>query len=276
MIPKILLQTSKNKLDKHVLDNLNKFIDGWQYFHFIDFEIIQFFKDNPLEELPDIIEVFKSIPKGEYKADLFRYYFLYLKGGVFVDSDLQIKTDLNRYVDNFNYFTVQACHPNEHCYFQGLLGVESKNEIIHEALIDTYNIFKTNYQLSFYAELCHRFKEISLKYESKYKVKLFDESNYDGYTMVFDRQTGKNIATHFFEIGIIPPAMENEINTSRTQLIRAVYLHFLGREPDKSGLQHYVDSNLRIHQIVDVILNSKEYKNKNKTSLVFDSLKKLL
>lgn len=260
MIPKILLQTSKEKLPQYVLNSLNSFIDGWEYIHFTDSEIIQFFKDNPLDELPDVIDVFKSIPRGEYKADLFRYYFLYLNGGVFVDSDLELKIDLNYYVENFNYFTTQACHPNETCYFQGLLGVEPKNKIVYESLIDTYTIFKTNQQLSFYTELCHRFKQISLKYESEYNIKIFNEVEHDGYATIVDNNIAKNIAIHFHEPSIIPPPTLGEENTSRKQLIRAVYLNRLNREPDTLGLNSYINSDLRISEIVDDVLISREYK----------------
>jgi mannose-6-phosphate isomerase-like protein (cupin superfamily) len=260
MIPKILLQTSKNKLDQYVLDDLGNFIAGWKYLHFTDLEIVQFFKHNPLQQFPDIVEVFENIPRGEYKADLFRYYFLYLNGGVFVDSDLQLKIDLNYYVENFSYFTTQACHPNETCYFQGLLAAEPKNKIIYEALVDTYNLFKSNHQLSFYTELCHRFKQISLKHESEYLVKLFDEVPHDGYTTVFDKLTGKDVAVHFHEPGIIPPPVLGEENTSRKQIIRAVYLNYLKREPDESGLQNYLNTNLVVAEIVNDILSSQEFK----------------
>jgi hypothetical protein len=261
MIPKILLQTSKNKLEQYVLNHINDFIDGWEYIHFVDSEIIQFFKDNPLEELSDIIEVFNNIPRGEYKADVFRYYFLYFNGGVFVDSDLQLKTDLDYYVDNFNYFTTQASHPNETCYFQGLLGAEAKNEIVYEALIDAYNIFKTNQPLTYYTELCSRFKQISLKHEYKYNVKIFNEISYDGYATVVDKNLNKLIATHFHEPGIIPPPVFGEENTSRKQIIRTIYLNYLKREPDESGLQNYLNADLVIAEIVNAILNSEEYKN---------------
>lgn len=261
MIPKILLQTSKEKLPQYVLDSINSFIGGWKYIHFTDSEIIQFFKDNPLDELSDIIQVFNNIPRGEYKADLFRYYFLYLNGGVFVDSDLELRVSLNYYVENFDYFTAQACHPNETCYFQGLLGVAPRNKIIYEALVDTYSIFKTKQQLTFYTELCHRFKQISVKYETEYSIKIFNEIEYDGYATIFDSHTNKTIAVHFHEPSIIPPPVLGEENTSRKQLIRAIYLNRLNREPDTLGLHAYIASDLRISEIVDDVLTSSEYKD---------------
>lgn len=262
MIPKILLQTSKEKLEQHVLDIHKEFFQDWQCLHFVDSEIIEFFENNPLKEFSDIVEVFNSIPRGEYKADLFRYYFLYLNGGVFVDSDLELKSSLNHYVENFNYFTVQAEHPNETCYFQGLLGVEPKNKIVHEALANTYLIFKKNKKIKFYVELCQRFKDISLKKESEYNVKIFKEVGFDGYTRVLDPSfDDKLIAVHFHATSMIPPPVNGEENTSRKQLVRAIFLNRLKREPDKLGLAHYVNSNLGIQEIDDIIIDSAEYKS---------------
>ena len=265
MIPKILLQTSKKKLSQYILDNINSHIDSdWQYMHFTDAEILEFFKNNPIDELPDIANVFNNLPCGEYKADLFRYYFLYLKGGVFVDSDLELNHDLNFYISNYNYFTVQASAENENCYFQGLLGVAPKNKIIFESLLDTYNFFRNNQQTSFYTELCYRFRQISLKHEFEYKVKILDEIIYDGYAIIIDNHSNQIIATHFQTSGIIPPPVDKEKNTSRKQLIRAAYLNYLNREPDESGLQNYLNSNLTIHGVVIALSNSNEYKELHK------------
>lgn len=261
MIPKILLQTSKEKLEQYVLDTNTDFFHDWQYLHFVDSEIIEFFENNPLKEFPDIIEVFNSIKIGEYKADLFRYYFLYLNGGVFVDSDLELKIDLNYYNENFNYFTVQSAPLNKTCYFQGLLGAAPKNKIVYEALQDAYLTFKENRKIEFYVELCQRFKSISLRYESEYNVKIFDEVEFDGYTRIMDTPLNNQlIAVHFQVSGMIPPPVLGEENTSRTQLVRTVYLNLLKREPDIAGLEHYVNSNLPLHEICNIISNSDECK----------------
>jgi mannosyltransferase OCH1-like enzyme len=48
-----------------------------------------------LKEFPNIAEVFHSFEKGEHKSDLFRYYFLYVKGGVFMDTDAMIEVDID-------------------------------------------------------------------------------------------------------------------------------------------------------------------------------------
>ena len=49
---------------------------GWTYLHFDDDAVIAFFRENYLEEFKDVVAKFHSMFRGEYKADLFRYYCL--------------------------------------------------------------------------------------------------------------------------------------------------------------------------------------------------------
>lgn len=279
MIPKILLQTSKQKLPQYVLDLLDPHINGWEYKHFVDSEIIEFFKQNPSDEFPDIIEVFNTIPFGEHKADFFRYYFLYLNGGFFVDSDFELKTNLNVYAETYEYFAVQCDYPNKQHYFQGFIGCQPKNKIMYEVFKDTYNLFKSTTELDSYIELCKRYKDISTQYESNYKTKIFTErGGVDGYTPVYDSDT--LIGFHFAETEIIPPPNNSgEERNSRKQLIRTCYLNLLDREPDEIGLNSYLKSGLPIFQIVKDIKSSKEYKNsfievKKKFSHVYNDMLK--
>ena len=75
-IPKVVFQTSKNRLPEYVIQLIKSKIPAdWLYLHFVDDEVIQFFRDNPLEEFPNVIERYHSIRVGATKADLFRYYY---------------------------------------------------------------------------------------------------------------------------------------------------------------------------------------------------------
>ena len=75
---KIILQTSKHKPEVLVKDDLKNFAKGWDYAHFDDNEIIQFFKDNPIAGFENIESRFYEIKRGEHRADLFRYYYIYI------------------------------------------------------------------------------------------------------------------------------------------------------------------------------------------------------
>ena len=57
-IPKIFVQTSRAKPEQYIVDMIQTKIPGWNYLHYNDAEIIQFFRENPILELPNIAEKF--------------------------------------------------------------------------------------------------------------------------------------------------------------------------------------------------------------------------
>jgi mannosyltransferase OCH1-like enzyme len=105
VIPKVIFQTSKNKRPyPYIVKMIKNKAPEWEYIHFTDLEIIRFFVNNPLNEFSNIINKFKSIKNGSHKADLFRYYFLYIKGGVFIDDDAMIQYDMNNISVDYDFF----------------------------------------------------------------------------------------------------------------------------------------------------------------------------
>jgi hypothetical protein len=79
IIPKIIFQTSVNKPDQYVIDKIMSKCNDYTYIHFNDAEIIEFFKNNYIDEFKNVIEKFHTIKSGAHKATLFRYYLLYIK-----------------------------------------------------------------------------------------------------------------------------------------------------------------------------------------------------
>jgi mannosyltransferase OCH1-like enzyme len=141
--------------------------------HFTDKDILQFFKDHPLKEFPNISTVFHSFEKGEHKADLFRYYFLYVKGGVFVDSDAMIQVDLDSIVRDYEFFSVHSKYINPTSIFQGFIGCTPKNKIIYEALKDIYTINPE--ELKEYSIITKHLYTIFQEYKHLYHTKLYLE-----------------------------------------------------------------------------------------------------
>ena len=139
-IPKIFFQTSKNKLEDWIIKMIkNNLSEGWEYKHFVDSEIIDFFKNNPHNEFPDIINKFNSIKYGEHKADLFRYYYLFINGGVFMDSDAMIFQNIDMIIKDYKFVSVNSTHiPNS--IFQGIIATEKQNSLIYKALKSFYNM----------------------------------------------------------------------------------------------------------------------------------------
>jgi lipopolysaccharide biosynthesis glycosyltransferase len=173
-IPKVLFQTNKTSLDKYVIDMIClRLSSEWNYEFYNDDDVIQFFINNPLNDLPDIIEKYNSIIKGAHKADLFRYYYLYINGGFFMDSDAMLYVNIDTIVKNYNFVSVNSsCHPGT--IFQGILGASPKNEIIKKALYKAYNtnpdILNNNYHY-----FCSQLYDIVKENNFEYNIKLYEE-----------------------------------------------------------------------------------------------------
>jgi FkbM family methyltransferase len=202
-IPKILFQTHKTNLDKYVLDRIHdNLTPEWKYEFYDDNDVIQFFINNPLADLPDIIKKYNSIKKGAHKADLFRYYYLYINGGFFMDSDAMLCANIDTIVKNYNFISVNSySHPGT--IFQGILGTSPKNQIIKKALYNAYNtdpaILETNYHY-----FCRQMYDIIIKCNFGYKIKLYEERRINQRNMDNIVEGDAVLFKHYWSTKIIP------------------------------------------------------------------------
>ena len=139
MIPKIIIQTSVQKPPQYIIDSILHYLPDYKYYHFTDSEILDYLNKNIIDEFPNLIEKFNSIKNGAHKADFFRYYFLYLNGGIYIDSDAMIKNNLEDFINDYNFFTVKSCLNND-SLFNGFIGCTKNNPIIYNALQNIINI----------------------------------------------------------------------------------------------------------------------------------------
>ena len=157
-IPKIFFQTSKQPLDPYVKEliksNLNS---NWEYLHFVDNDIINFFIKNPDREFPNIIYIFNKIKWGQHKADFFRYYFLYKKGGVFMDSDAMIYDNIENIVKDTTFFSSSSyCnYKYSKTVFQGVIGCVPNHPFIYAAFKNFYNLDVSILDKDNYLYLCN-------------------------------------------------------------------------------------------------------------------------
>lgn len=151
MIPKILLQTSRNPYPQYMKDMWAERVDdSWKIEWFDDNAILKFFDDNPLPEFPRIKEVFNSFSEGAHKADLFRYYYLYLNGGFFIDFDFITHVHMNEvYSEEYDHMFVlsdlecnRTWHPeiDSPLIFNGFMGCVPKSRIVYDALVNAYGV----------------------------------------------------------------------------------------------------------------------------------------
>lgn len=211
VIPKVIFQTSVGPPEDHAVDMIRQRSLGWDYKHFTDKDIIQYFRDHPIPEFDEIEAQFNRL-KGAHKADLFRYYYLYLDGGVFLDSDAMIEVDMNDIAIDYDFFSVNSlCSIGT--VFQGLIGSVPRNEIIYKALQDVYTIKPEDLQADYFLIVKHLYDIVHETYYD-FKIKLYFENycetrlNSKGYyfytkARIYDWDM-REIATHYFHDKHIP------------------------------------------------------------------------
>jgi len=173
-IPKLFFQTSKEPLKPYLVKMIKAMLsEEWTYMHFLDSDILDFFKTNPLEEFPEISEKFKGLKNGEHKADLFRYYFLYVNGGLFMDSDAMIYKPVDTIIQDYRFVSVNsAVVPGT--IFQGILGAEPRNPLIYRALKSFYSMDLSILQANYHT-LCKELYTFFHEIQDKTSYKLYNE-----------------------------------------------------------------------------------------------------
>jgi len=206
-IPKIFMQTSRQKPEKYIIDMIQESSPNWEYQHYTDDEIILFFSENSIEEFPNVIAKFYSLSYGEHRADLFRYYFLYVKGGVYMDTDAMIQDNIENIVKDADFFTVESSYfPNT--VFQGFLGAIPKHPLIYKALKDIYITPLENLIKEFHL-LCKNLYTFIIDYETNDKNKeskiiLFKEVYGNEMEAFVNNKENKTILIHYHIKKIIP------------------------------------------------------------------------
>ena len=181
-IPHVLFQTTKkDPVDDYVLDMIQQQLDDtWSYEHYNDEGILNFFKMNPIDDLPDIESKFHSLKNGAHKADLFRYYYLYVKGGFYLDSDAMIYHNINDIIKDYEFVSVTSSmrwnvSDNTPCFiFQGIIGAAPKHDIMKQAL---YNVYNTDPAVlgPHYMYFCQDLFNIIKNYTNNSNIKLYSE-----------------------------------------------------------------------------------------------------
>jgi len=214
-IPKIIFQTSKEILPPYVKELINMYCPNWEYSHFIDKDCIQFFTENPSFEFPNIIQKFHTFTQGQHKADLFRYYYLYLYGGVFLDSDAMFETNIKNIIQDYDSVFAKSFMKNEHL-FNGFIATYPRNEIIYNALKHAYNTENLTLQ-SNYHYLCEELLRIvntEQKKTTRQNMVIYQEYSdmIDGKSVGRFKNTNKEtVFIHYWQEREIPSKLVNSL-----------------------------------------------------------------
>lgn len=183
---KIILQTSKVKPSSDHSDKIMKYASGWKYLHFNDKEILDFFDKNPIPGFEGIKERFYEIPRGEHRADLFRYYFLYLYGGMFLDLDIVLLKNIDDLVSDYDFVSAKEDATDQFVFndtkrgrvFNGYMYTKAKSPIILLCLQHIYNIPISSLNAdkfdNRYYHICEFLYDVCHAHNSSMNIMLYD------------------------------------------------------------------------------------------------------
>lgn len=209
MITKIILQTAHQPPDPIIVNKIKNYCTNFEYKFFDDNQIIKYFEENKIEEFQNIKDKFNSFKKGQHKADLFRYYYLYINGGIFLDSDAIFETNIENILKNYDSVFVKSFMANEHLY-NGFIATYPKNPIIYEALKHAYSTppDALNNYFYFCEELLRIYKRLNPNNTKVYQEVNKVHENYGGSIIVNDQN--EKIISHYWKSKRIPKELAEE------------------------------------------------------------------
>lgn len=159
-IPKVIMQTNniliKNIKHYNAICTLLEHNPSYEYVFFDDSRCIQFLRehykvnillknqDNGEEEV-DVVKAFQSIIPGAIKADFFRYCYLYIHGGVYIDHKVLSNISLDELIHpNDELILCKDDAPNS--YYNGIIMCTKNNIQLYEIIKSCMNhIFENKY-----------------------------------------------------------------------------------------------------------------------------------
>ena len=149
-IPKIIIQTAKDNGYKSLLhyNAQQTFLElnpEYEYKFFDDIDCREFIKNN----FPEIVlDTFDMLNPGAYKADLFRYCYIYINGGCYFDNKYILRIPLREIIKN-EYDNIYCQDRGDDLMFNSVI-ISIKNAIEFKNCID--NIIE-NVKNNFYGSI---------------------------------------------------------------------------------------------------------------------------
>lgn len=131
-IPRQLIMTWKdiNEVPKEVILSWSTLNPDWEIILFDDARIVKFLREDYGESH---VKFFNDIVFGRHKADFFRYCYLYKRGGVYADIDLDPKVSIDSFLaKDTRFFSVRK--ENENTIFQAYIASAPAHPILRLAI----------------------------------------------------------------------------------------------------------------------------------------------
>ena len=172
---KTIHMTYKKKVPDIVFERWKSQNKDYKFDFSIDSQCIQFLKENINE---NVAELFKKIPKGMYKADLWRLCKLYIHGGVYSDVDIVPYLNIDELDKNVTFYSCLAIDgqsifqafmivskPKSPLMFQFLLSflINKPYNYSNGPTYDMYKCLKNNLKVDkIYADKYYDFEDIKI------------------------------------------------------------------------------------------------------------------
>ena len=187
-IPKVVYKTGPNKRDELNIELTNIFNDilennkGFELEYYDDDDCYNFIKNN-FEE--DVLNSYETLIPSAYKADLFRYCVLYIKGGIYSDLSQEILEPLEDIInfDNDTLVLTDDCihKPYKKCGIQiSFIATIPKQEIFKKCIDQIVENVKSTFKGD--TPLCatgpYLFRNILDETDVNYKIKLYQSDGF--------------------------------------------------------------------------------------------------
>ena len=186
-IPKNLLQVTKYYQTKRIKNRLQEFTKDFHYLNFTDKECIEYMTKHSITDItPQLLYKFNRFKTGAHKSDLFRYYWLYQNGGIYMDADLMLYRPIDDLLSLDKFISVRSIYSKT--IFQGFIATPARHPIILRALMDIIHTSVKNYNHD-YLLMTRQLYTIIMTYPyNEQEVYLLYEKNnvFKGYTDIVD------------------------------------------------------------------------------------------
>jgi hypothetical protein len=216
MITKTVFQTSNDIIPEYVSNLIKERCPGWEYNQYNSEQIETFFKENVCEEFPNIFDKYSKVTSEQHKMEIFRYYYLYLNGGLYIHHAAMIEVNVNKVIKDYDFVSVLSL--NTSSIFHGIMATIPKNNIIKKAL--QYMYYGTNTNLTSIGEYLYNIIHDEKKMVDCQKIHLYQEvmSESKYFIGAYDVEQNEKLFTHYFHEKIIPKPYVKPTSIQNTKI----------------------------------------------------------
>jgi Glycosyltransferase sugar-binding region containing DXD motif len=152
LIPRLIHQTWFEVVSPEKYPNMSRLIEsfrksGWEYEFYDDDRAAKFLSAH----FPSAVrEAYDSLIPGAFKADLFRYCVLLIRGGLYADMDILLESNLDESIPPDVGFLTAQDSPGEKighrsCLWNGLMAVAPAHPVLAQTIQTVVNNIRNRY-----------------------------------------------------------------------------------------------------------------------------------